>query len=150
MTGQIVLEVNIFVMLTCHFSPAVQAGRPGPLLFVPLKQRPGQRVRHSRIQRPPSPACDPEAASSSREFNCAALSADRGQYQTTSGPYARTLGPTTLGHRPTHPAIVRPGVQHRLAQCCGASGHLGGSWQPEASRSDHHHKRIGWVLEQSW
>ena len=108
-------------------------------MFVPLKQLPSQRVWHSRIQRSPGPACYPEAASS-REFNCVALSADRGQYEATSGPYARTLGPTTFGHRPTHPAIVRPGVQHRLTQCGGASGYLGGSWQQEAC---HHHKRWG-------
>ena len=138
-TGQIDLEANIFVMLTCHFSLAVQAGRPTTVLPTKATARPARRA-----QQPPGPACDPEAASS-REFDCAALSTDRGQYQTTSGLYARTLGPTSFGHRPTHPAIVRPGVKHRLAQCCGASGHLGGSWQPEAGLSDHHHKRIGWV-----
>ena len=41
-----VREANPIVMLMCLFSPAVPAGRP--ITVVPLKQRAGQRVGHSR------------------------------------------------------------------------------------------------------
>ena len=97
--SEIVGEANSIVMLMCLFSPAVPAGRP--ITVVPLKQRAGQRVGHSRTERPAGPC---EAASSS-ESPVTAPSADRGPYRTTcENPWARLRRATGAA---TNPAIGR-------------------------------------------
>ena len=98
-------------MLLCLFRLAMPVGRP--ITVVPLKQRAGSRVGHSRTQRPAGPSrCEAASTqpSSSESTMIAAPSADRGPYRITcENPWVR-LRRTTVPR--TQPSPGGPGQQH--------------------------------------
>ena len=96
-TGKIVREANS----TCA------AGRP--ITVVPIRQRAGKRVGHSRSQRPLGPC---EAASSRERVDSDCGIAGQRRPRAVPDHVREPLGPTAPGQPPTNPAIARPVEQH--------------------------------------